>query len=159
MEEMTFKLKSDPNKENPQFTLSCVSIDGPATTVTWYRDSVDISEEVRMVSELQNSSTAQYKHTVNVHGRKGGLYQCKMSNDKPSMDSSQLYVQGKEQGRSRANLSGPAIKVHGSCSRHAHAHMRIGLLNPSTGCVDQSVQLYVYVASLEVCACAVRTSC
>ena len=96
MKKMTFKLKSDPNDENPQFTLSCVSTGGPATTFTWYRDSVAISEEVGMVSVsvLQNSTTAQYKHTLSVSGRRGGLYQCTVSNDKPSMVSSQLNVTG-----------------------------------------------------------------
>ena len=94
VEEMTFELESDPTDENPQFTLSCVSSGGPATTVTWYRDSVDISEEVGMVSVLQNTSAAQYNHTVSVSGRRGGLYQCSVSNDKPSMASSQLNVRG-----------------------------------------------------------------
>ena len=96
VEEMTFELESDLNDENPQFTLSCVSSGGPATTVTWYRDSVDISEEVGMASVLQNPSTAQYNHTVSVSERRGGLYQCNVSNGKPSMASSQLNVRGKE---------------------------------------------------------------
>ena len=76
----------------PQFTLTCISTGGPATTVTWTRDSETVSEG--SVTVLDNRETAQYTHTLTVSGRLGGLYQCTVSNNKPSTASAQLSVQG-----------------------------------------------------------------
>ena len=73
------------------FTLTCISTGGPATTVTWTRDSVTITEGTETV--LDNPVTAQYTHTLTVTRRQEGLYRC---NDKPSEDSAQLNVQGTE---------------------------------------------------------------
>ena len=38
-EEIGFTLISELTAEQPQFTLTCISTGGPATTVTWTRDS------------------------------------------------------------------------------------------------------------------------
>ena len=89
---MDFELDSDVNEENPQFTLTCISTGGPATTVTWTRDSETVSEGNMTV--LDDRETAQYTHTLTVSGRLGGLYQCNVSNIKPSSASAQLNVQG-----------------------------------------------------------------
>ena len=83
---------SDLNGANPQFTLTCISTGGPATTVIWTRDSVIAVGEVRTV--LVNAETAQYTHTLTVTGRTGGLYRCNVSNNKPSSVSAELRVIG-----------------------------------------------------------------
>ena len=85
-------MDSDLNGASPQFTLTCISTGGPATTVTWTRDS----EMLNGSTVLNNATTAQYIHTLTVTGRLGGLYTCTVANDKPSEDSAQLTVQGKE---------------------------------------------------------------
>ena len=72
---------------SPQFTLST---GGPATTVTWMRDSEIVSDGTSTV--LEDTETAEYTHTLTVTGRLGGYYQCI---DKPSMASSSLVIQGK----------------------------------------------------------------
>ena len=90
---MTLTVNSDLNGESPQFTLTCISTGGPATTVTWTRDSETVSEG-NMTTVLDNRTTAQYTHTLTVSGRLGGLYQCTVSNNKPSSASAQLNVQG-----------------------------------------------------------------
>ena len=77
---------------NPQFTLSCASTGGPATTVTWMRDSEIVSDGTSTV--LEDTETAEYTHTLTVTGRLGGYYQCIVSNNKPSMASSSLVIQG-----------------------------------------------------------------
>ena len=77
---------------SPQFTLTCISTGGPATTVTWTRDSVTVTEGTETV--LDDPVTAQYTHTLTVIGRLGGLYTCTVTNDKPSEGSVQLIVQG-----------------------------------------------------------------
>ena len=77
---------------SPQFTLTCISTGGPATTVTWTRDSVTVTEGTETV--LDNRVTAQYMHTLTVIGRLGGLYTCIVTNDKPSNHSASYTVQG-----------------------------------------------------------------
>ena len=81
-----------PDLSGPMFKLTCISTGGPATTVTWTRDSVAVS--VGKMTVLDDRETAQYTHTLTVSGRLGGLYQCTVSNNKPSSDSAQLIVQG-----------------------------------------------------------------
>ena len=89
---MTFTLDSDLNEASAQFTLTCISTGGPATTLTWTRDSVNITNGTETV--LNDPVTAQYTHTLTVTGRLGGLYTCTVANDRPSEDSEQLTVRG-----------------------------------------------------------------
>ena len=89
---MTFTVDSDLNGASPQFTLTCISTGGPATTVTWTRDSVTVTEGNETV--LDNRMTSQYTHTLTVTGRLGGLYTCTVANNKPSEDSATYTVQG-----------------------------------------------------------------
>ena len=89
---VTFTVDSDLNGASPQFTLTCTSTGGPATTVTWTRDSDTDTEGTETV--LDDPVTAQYTHTLTVTGRMGGLYTCTVANDKPSEDLAQYNVQG-----------------------------------------------------------------
>ena len=93
---MTFSVDSDLNGVSPQFTLTCISTGGPATTVTWTRDSVTVTEGNETV--LDNRTTSKYTHTLTVTGRSGmgGLYTCTVANDSPlSSSASATYaVQG-----------------------------------------------------------------
>ena len=86
---MTFIVDSDLSGESPQFTLTCTSTGGPATTVTWTRDSEVISGGMTV---LDDPVTAQYTHTLTVTGRLGGQYQCTVSNSKPSSDTAELII-------------------------------------------------------------------
>ena len=89
--DMTFTEDSDLNGESPQFTLTCTSTGGPATTVTWTRDSEAVSGGMTV---LDDPVTAQYTHTLTVTGRLGGQYQCAVSNKKPSDGTASFTVQG-----------------------------------------------------------------
>ena len=89
---MIFTVDSDLNGESPQFTLTCISTGGPATTVTWTRDSETVSGGMTV---LDDPVTAQYTHTLTVTGRLGGQYQCTVSNNKPSTATAQLTVAGR----------------------------------------------------------------
>ena len=93
--EMRLSVISDLNGPSPQFTLTCISTGGPATTVTWTRDSTPVAEGTETV--LDDPETAQYTHTLTVSGRPEGLYTCTVSNSKPSQDSAQLKIDGKSQ--------------------------------------------------------------
>ena len=89
---MTVTVDSDLNGASPQFTLTSISTGGPATTVTWTRDSVTVTEGTETV--LDDPETAQYNHTLTVTGRLPGLYTCTVANDNPSSDSESLAVEG-----------------------------------------------------------------
>ena len=89
---MTFTLDSDLNETSAQFTLTCISTGGPATTVTWTRDSVTVTEGTETV--LDNHMNSQYTHTLTVTGRLGGLYTCNVTNNKPSGDLANYIVEG-----------------------------------------------------------------
>ena len=90
--DVSLTVNSDLNGASPQFTLTCISTGGPATTVTWTRDSVTVTEGTETV--LDDPVTAQYTHTLTVTGRLGGLYTCTVTNNKPSSDSADITVQG-----------------------------------------------------------------
>ena len=81
---------SDLNGDSPQFTLTCISTGGPATTVTWTRDSVTVTEGTQTV--LDDPVTAWYTHTLTVTGRLTGLYTCTVANNKPSDASANITV-------------------------------------------------------------------
>ena len=91
---VTFTVDSDMNGDSPQFTLTCISTGGPATTVTWTRDSEEALGE--RVSVLTDPVTAQYTHTLTVNGRLEGQYKCTVSNNKPSTAAAVYTVIGKK---------------------------------------------------------------
>ena len=84
---VNFTLDSDD-----QFTLTCISTGGPATTVTWTRDSTTVTQGTQTV--LNNPVAANYTHTLTVAGRLGGLYNCTVANNLPSQGSAELTVTG-----------------------------------------------------------------
>ena len=87
---MTLTVDSDLNGDSPQFTLSCISTGGPATTVTWTRDSETVSGGMTV---FNNAVTAQYTHTLTVTGTLGGQYQCNVTNNKTSEATTNFTVQ------------------------------------------------------------------
>ena len=87
-----FTENSDLNGVSPQFTLTCISTGGPATTVTWTRDSTTAMGDEMTV--FDNAETAQYTHTLTVTERLGGDYQCTVSNSKPSEAVASFSVEG-----------------------------------------------------------------
>ena len=80
---------SDLNGDSPQFTLTCISTGGPATTVTWTRDSTIVIEDYDTV--LVNAVTAQYTHTLNVTA--AGEYTCTVANSVSSR-SADIRLEG-----------------------------------------------------------------
>ena len=89
---MILTVNSNLNGASPQFTLTCISTGGPATIVTWTRDFATVMGDV--VTVFNDVTTATYTHTLTVTGRLGGLYQCTVSNVKPSMASASFRIQG-----------------------------------------------------------------
>ena len=89
---VNFSIDSNPDEATLQFNLSCFSIGGPATTVSWSRDSETLTEGTRTV--LDNAETAQYTHTLTLTGRMEGLYTCSVANEISNV-SAELNVTGK----------------------------------------------------------------
>ena len=86
----TRDLTSDLNGDSPQFTLTCISTGGPATTVTWTRDSTTtVTEGTETV--LDDPVAAQYTHTLNVTA--AGEYTCTVANS-VSSDSADITLEG-----------------------------------------------------------------
>ena len=83
---MEFELITDST-----FRLTCISTGGPATTVTWTRDNVTITEgtETHYVTYGGN-----YTNILTVTERLEGLYTCTVANDRLSTDSATITVQG-----------------------------------------------------------------
>ena len=82
---------SDLNEENLEFILKCTSADGPATTVTWTKDSVPISGATQQTI-LNNQMTAKYFHTLTIRSK--GQYTCTVANNKPSNSSYSILIRG-----------------------------------------------------------------
>ena len=97
--EITFQLNTDPATDPPVFTLTCTSTGGPVTTVSWRRDGTLLSNDntYSITSQVTDTETATYTHTLTVTGRLVGEYQCSVSNIRtPSGSSRSLTVIGKE---------------------------------------------------------------
>ena len=78
----------DTDGTSPQFTLTCISTGGPATTVIWTRDTTPMTEGNETV--LLNPITAEYIHTLRVTGDIKGRYTCTVANNKPSTSSATI---------------------------------------------------------------------
>ena len=88
----SFSVEEDNNDTGTQFTLTCISTGGPATNVTWTRDSVTVTEGTETV--LANQVSSQYIHTLNVNGSAEGFYTLTVANNKPSTASLNLFLSG-----------------------------------------------------------------
>ena len=92
-----FQLTSESNATTPTFTLTCTSTGGRATTVSWTVNNSAVTEDSahNITSQITNTTTATYNHTLMVTGRLVGEYQCNVSNNRPSSSSGMLAVVGK----------------------------------------------------------------
>ena len=80
-----FTLESEANEDPPEFTLTCQSRGGPVTEVEWRRDGVRVEEDSnhmtsQVIVDISNNSV--YNNTLRVRGREGGLYLCRVSNNR-----------------------------------------------------------------------------
>ena len=101
---MLFTLMSDN-----EFTLTCISTGGPATTVTWTRDSAPSVGLVDTVVDDGESGTSN--NTLLVTGREKGLYTCTVSNRVSTESSVSLTVAGEDHSLSQllSHFSSPPL--------------------------------------------------
>ena len=91
---VTLTVVSDLNGASSQFTLTCISTGGPATTVTWTRDSqTAVGTKNTIFNSATAATTAEYTHTLTVTERLGGLYTCTVANT-ASSNSSDFIIRG-----------------------------------------------------------------
>ena len=84
---MNFTLNLDPT----EFTLTCISTGGPATTVSWTRNNVTQGNGNNM---LADGVTGEATNTLLVTGGVEGLYKCTVENEVSSQSSAELNVKG-----------------------------------------------------------------
>ena len=94
--EITFQLNTDLATDPPVFTLTCTSTGGPATTVSWRRDGTLLSDDstYNITSQVTDTVTAIYTHTLTVTGRLVGEYQCNVSNIRTPSGSTRSITVG-----------------------------------------------------------------
>ena len=80
---MQFELRTALTVEPPAFILTCTSTGGPATTLTWERDEVELmdSDEYIISQTVEDTETAEYSNQLTVTGRLTGEYQCTVNSD------------------------------------------------------------------------------
>ena len=103
---MQFSLTSDYTvTETVEFNVTCKSVGGPATNITWTRNgnTLDLSGgDFTATRRLDNPVTAAYTLTLSVSGRQGGMYMCQVAKggpgvtDGPVYSSKKLRVKGKQ---------------------------------------------------------------
>ncbi len=82
IDDLQFTLMTRLTAETPVFTLTCISTGGPATTVTWERDGVQLmNDSPYSISQVvENTVQAVYSNRLSVTGRLTGSYRCSVNN-------------------------------------------------------------------------------
>ena len=82
---------------SPQFTLTCVSTDGPAMAVTWARDGTAVyyDESHMLTQTVTDQFNIAYSNVLTVTGREPGNYTCSVANERGNASSQILTVEGK----------------------------------------------------------------
>ena len=81
---MNFTLHTEPNASVPEFTISCRTHGGPATTVVWTVNGVSVQEDSNHETSqliLDTSLNSVYDNRLRVRGRRNGTYFCSISNN------------------------------------------------------------------------------
>ena len=99
-------LHTEPNVSPPEFTLTCRSEGGPATTVSWQRNGQPVEEDSEHEASqivVDTAADTVYENRLRVTGREGGDYQCTVSSNRDdffgatgsTVTSTSFTVQGK----------------------------------------------------------------
>jgi len=95
---LQFTLTTDLNAITPSFTLTCISTGGPVTAFSWRRDGAIVTKNNSFDLAPQlvtDTETGTYTRILTVMGRHPGKYECIVTNNRPSMDTGNLTVEGK----------------------------------------------------------------
>ena len=81
---MNFTLHTEPNASVPEFTISCRTHGGPATTVQWTVNGSRVQEDGYHETNqliLDTSLDSVYDNRLRVRGRRSGTYNCTVGNN------------------------------------------------------------------------------
>ena len=81
---MNFTLHTEPRASVPEFTISCRTHGGPATTVQWAVNRVTVQEDSDHETSqliLDTSLNSVYDNRLRVRGRRSGTYSCIIHNN------------------------------------------------------------------------------
>ena len=81
---MNFTLHTEPRASVPEFTISCRTRGGPATTVQWTVNGGPVEEDKYHETSqliLDTSLNSVYDNRLRVRGRRNGTYNCTISNN------------------------------------------------------------------------------
>ena len=81
---MNFTLHTEPRASVPEFTISCRTHGGPATTVQWTVNGVSVQEDSDHETSqliLDTSLNSVYDNRLRVRGRRNGTYFCSVKNN------------------------------------------------------------------------------
>ena len=81
---MNFTLHTEPNASVPEFTISCRTHGGPATTVQWTVNGSTVQEDrYHETSQfiLDTSLDSVYDNRLRVRERRSGTYNCTVGNN------------------------------------------------------------------------------
>ena len=98
-----------------QFTLTCTSTGGPATSVTWTRDGGTVpydSTHVLSQTVVDAGETAKYHNTLIVTEVEGGQYQCTVRNVKSTVQSPVLTGDGMKIFTSGSSENVVGVAIH-----------------------------------------------
>ena len=79
-----FTLHTEPRVSVPEFTISCLTHGGPATTVQWIVNGVYVQEDSDHETSqliLDTSLKSVYDSRLRVRGRRSGTYSCIIHNN------------------------------------------------------------------------------
>ena len=78
---MNFTLHTEPNASVPEFTISCRTHGGPATTVVWRLNDTKLHNN-HSYSFINDTTTSTYDHMLRMSGRENiGNYNCSIWNN------------------------------------------------------------------------------
>ena len=83
-----FTLHTEPSVHPPEFTITCHTQGGPATTVKWTANGTDVSDNSDYESSqviVDTSRNSVYENRLRVRGRHSGLYFCLIKNNQQLM--------------------------------------------------------------------------
>ena len=79
---MKFSLHTEPRANSPEFTVSCRTEQGPATTVKWTLDGLPVYESEHETSQIiLDTQNSIFENRLRVRGRRAGMYNCSVSNN------------------------------------------------------------------------------
>ena len=95
---VNFTLHTEPSVSPPEFTITCHTQGGPATTVKWTVNAIDVLQNSDYESSqviVDTSRNSVYENRLRVRGRHSGTYFCLIkSNQELMFTARKMEVKG-----------------------------------------------------------------